>query len=76
MKSTRYCSRFERQLGAVVNKEFDKCNAKHVAFDKKEARNLKNEPLIKQALLEAKKRKTRTSATATRTILRGWTLDR
>ena len=76
MKRMRYCSRFKRQLDVVVNKEFDKCTAKHDVFDKKEARRLKTVPLIKQALLEAKTKKTRSGTKVARTILRGWTLDR
>jgi len=77
LRNIRQCGRLDSAIGVVIKEEFAKCEAAHKAFDRREARGLAKEPLIKQALKESRKnKKSKINRARGRTILRGMELTR
>ncbi len=77
LKKVKLCRQLDDQIGTILKEEFARCEELHKAFDRREAKKLAKEPLIKQALIEARNsRQAKVNEAKVRTIIRNFGSDR
>ena len=77
LKKVRLCRQLDDKIGTILKEEFARCEELHKAFDRREAKKLAREPLIKQALIEARNsRQAKVNEAKVRTIIRNFGYDR